>query len=143
MPNLDPWMNQCIQNEKEATTTNTMNKLENHLLSVRAQNQKKIKPNCHPTYNEDYEKRIEMLDWTLKKYKDSLLLNKTHQHQQENEEQVIIDNIIEERDKKRDISINKKKKALLKDEMLKYRLEEDTLDYVLFIIRDFTGRYYN
>jgi len=46
-----------------------MNVLENHLLSVRAQNQKKIKPNCHPTYNEDYEKRIEMVDGTLKKYK--------------------------------------------------------------------------
>ncbi len=140
MPNLDPWINQSSQKEKELTTTNTMDKLENHLLYVRAQNRRKIKPNCHPTYNEDHEKRIEMIDWTLKKYKDSLL-KKTHQ--QENEEQVIIDNIIEELDKKRDEAINKKKKALLKDEMLKYRLEEDTLDYVIFIIRDFTGRYYN
>jgi hypothetical protein len=140
MPNLDPWMNQSSQNEEESTTPTTMNKLENHLLSVRAQNQKQIKPNCHPTYNEDHEKRIELIDWTLKKYKDSLV-KKTNQ--QENEEQVIIDNIIKELDNKRDIAINKKKNAELKDEMLKYRLEEDSLDYVLFIIRDFTGRYYN
>lgn len=82
-----------------------------------------------------------MLDWTSKKYKDRLL-KKTHQ-QQENEEQVIEDNIIEELDNKKDIAIKKKKEAQLKDEMLRYRLEEDTLDYVLFIIRDFTGRYYN
>ena len=141
MPNLDPWMNQSSQNEEESTTTSTINKLENHLLSVRVQNRKQIKPNCHPTYNEDHEKRIEIIDWVLKKYKDNL--KKTNQQQQQNEEQVIIDNIINELDRKRDIAINKKKKALLKDEMLKYRLEEDTLDYILFIIRDFTGRYYN
>ena len=71
-----------------------------------------------------------MRDWT-QKYKDSLLLNKT-QTQQENELPVTIDNIIKELDKKRDIAINKKKRALLKDEMLKYRIEEDTLNYVLF-----------
>ena len=34
-------------------------------------------------------------------------------------EQVIIDNIIEELDKKREIAINKKKKDELKDESLK------------------------
>ena len=35
-------------------------------------------------------------------------------------EQVIIDDIIEELAKKRDIAINKKQKTVLKDEMLKY-----------------------
>ena len=50
---------------------------------------------------------------------------------------------MDELDNKRDIAINKKKNAELKDEMLKYRLEEDTLDHVLFVIRDFTGGYYN
>ena len=54
-------------------------------------------------------------------------------------EHVIIDNIIEELDKKRDIAINKKKKALLKDEVSIYRLEENTLDYILFRIRELTG----
>ena len=145
MPNLDPWLNQNENDQQQGRITNTAiteeNKLVNHLLSVRVQNRKQIKPNCHTTYNEDHEKRIEIIDWVLKKYKDNL--KKTNQQQQQNEEQVIIDNIINELDRKRDIAINKKKKALLKDEMLKYRLEEDTLDYILFIIRDFTGRYYN
>jgi hypothetical protein len=146
MPNLDPWINQQSENEQQqqqqrintAETEEEISKLETHLLSVRAQNQKAIKPNCHPTYNEDHEKRIELIDWTLKKYKDSL----SKKNNQQNNEEQIVDNIIKELDKKRDIAISKKKDADLKDEMLKYRLEEDTLDYVLFVIRDFTGRYY-
>jgi hypothetical protein len=40
--------------------------------------------------------------------------------QQQNEEQIIIDDIIKELDKKREIAINKKKQALLKDEVWKY-----------------------
>ena len=57
-------------------------------------------------------------------------------------EQVIIDNIIEELDKKRDIARNKKKKALLKDEVSIYSLEENTIDHILFIIREGTGKLY-
>jgi hypothetical protein len=34
----------------------------------------------------------------------------------------------------------KKKQALLKDKVWKYSEEEDTIDYVLFIIREGTGR---
>ena len=33
MPNLDPWVNQ--NNGYKDTTTNTINKFENHLLSIR------------------------------------------------------------------------------------------------------------
>ena len=40
MPNLDPWVNQY--NNYEDITTNTVNKLENHLLSIRAEHQKMI-----------------------------------------------------------------------------------------------------
>ena len=141
MPNLDPWLNN--QNESDHRiniAAEESTKLEKHLLSIRSHNQKQIKPNCHPTYNEDHEKRIELIDWVLKKYKDDLLL-KNKINQQQNEEH-LIDNIIDELDNKRDVAINKKKKALLKDEMLRYRLEEDTLDYVLFIIREFTGKLY-
>ena len=54
-------------------------------------------------------------------------------------EQVITDNIIEELDKKRDIAINKKQKTLLKDEVLEYGEEEDTIDYILFIICELLG----
>jgi hypothetical protein len=62
---------------------------------------------------------------------------------QQQNEQVIINNIIEELDKKRDTAINKKKKAMLKDEVSIYRLEENTLDYILFIICELkTGKLY-
>jgi hypothetical protein len=130
MPNLDPWMNQ--QSEEESLKPS---KFENHLLSIRAERQKMIHPKSHPTYNERHEKIIEIIDWALEKYKvatDTQNMN----------EQVIIDSIIEELDKKREVSINKKKEALLKDEVWKYSEEEDTIDYVLFIIRELTGRLY-
>ena len=88
-------------------------------------------------------KIIELIDSTLEKYKAATATNINKKNQQNEEEQkVIIDNIIEELDKKRDIAINKKKKALLKDEVSIYRLEENTLDYVLFRIRELTGKLY-
>jgi hypothetical protein len=76
-----------------------------------------------------------MIDLTMDKYRTTVNTQKMN-------EQVIIDNIIEELDKKRDIAINKKKKALLNDEVSIYRLEENTLDYILFIIREWAGKYY-
>jgi hypothetical protein len=41
-----------------------------------------------------------------------------------------------------EIAINKKNKGLLRDEVAVYRLEETTLDYILFIIRGLTGKLY-
>ena len=64
---------------------------------------------------------------------------KTGTNAQSMNEQAIIDNIIAELDKKREIAINKKQKAILKDEVLEYGEEEDTIDYVLFRIRELTG----
>jgi hypothetical protein len=61
MPNLDPWVN---QNENMAT-----NNFENHLLSIRAERQEMIHPSSHHTYNERQQKIIEMIDWTLEKYR--------------------------------------------------------------------------
>ena len=92
-----------------------------------------IRPNCHHTYNERHQKIIELIDWTLEKYKTAVNTQKMN-------EQVIIDNIIDKLDKNRDIAINKKKKAELKDEMLKYSEEEDVIDYILFIIHESTGK---
>jgi DNA-binding MurR/RpiR family transcriptional regulator len=64
------------------------------LLSIKTEHQNQIRPNLHhPTYNERHEKIIELIDWTLEKYKANM--EKT---QQQNE-QKIIDNIIEELDK--------------------------------------------
>ena len=94
MPNLDPWIN---KNE-------TTNKFENHLLSIRDERQSMIYPNCHPTYNERHQKIIELIDWALEKYKDNI------ENAQLKEEQIIIDDIIKQLDKKRNIAIHKMKK---------------------------------
>src|SRR5919106_7055733 len=98
-------------------------KFENHLLSTRDERQKMIHPNSHPTYNERHEKTIEMIDWTLERYNASIKWTKQN-------EQVIIDDIIKELDKKRDIAIHKKNQAQLKDEVWKYGGEENTIGYV-------------
>jgi hypothetical protein len=141
MPNLDPWINQQNSNRREEhiVVKNTItNKFENHLLSIRAERQQMIHPKSHPTYNESHQKIIEWIDWALEKYKGATTVTNI-QNNQQTEEAIIIDNIIEELDKKREIVINKKKEALLKDEVSIYRLEENTLDYILFIIRELTG----
>jgi len=133
MPNLDPWINQT---EEHMVTKTITNKFENHLLSIKAERQKMIHPNSHPTYNERHEKIIKLIDWTLEKYNAAVDTKKMN----EQNEQIIIDDIIQQLDKKRDIAIHKKKQAQLKDDVSMYRLEEDTIDYVLFIIREVTGR---
>jgi hypothetical protein len=68
LPNLDPWINQN-SNYEDMTTNTITNKFENHLLSIKAERQKMIHPNSHPTYNERHEKIIEMIDLVLEKYK--------------------------------------------------------------------------
>ena len=132
MPNLDPWVNQN-NNDYENMTTNTLNKFENHLLSIRAERQEMIHPNSHSTYNERQQKIIEMIDWTLEKYKTGI-------NTQNMNEQVIINNIVEELNKKRKIAINKKQEAILRDDTWKYSEEEDILDYILFLILEGTGK---
>jgi hypothetical protein len=132
LPNLDPWIN---QNEEHMETTKTITtNFENHLLSIRDERQEMIHPKSHPTYNKRHEKIIELIDWALLKYRDNI------ENAQLNEEEIIIDNIIKQLDKKRNIAINKKKKAMLKDDVSMYRLQETTLDYVLFRIRELTGK---
>jgi hypothetical protein len=127
LPNLYPWINQ--QSEEESPKHSMF---ENHLLSIRDERQQMIYPNCHPTYNERHQKIIEWIDWILENYRTRM--KETHN------EQVTINNIIKEFAKKRDIAIHKKKKALFKDDVSMYRLEEDTIDYVLFIVRELIGR---
>ena len=132
MPNPDPWIN---QNEEHIITKTITNKFENHLLSIKAERQKMIHPSSHPTYNERQQKIIDMIDWVLEKYKAASNMKKMN-------EQAIIDNMIAELDKKREIAINKKQKTMLKDEGLEYGEEEDAIDYLLFIIREGTGKLY-
>ena len=75
-----------------------------------------------------------MIDWALLKYRNNI------ENAQLNEKQIIIDDIVKQLDKKRNISIHKMKKAMLKDDVSMYRLQETTLDYVLFTIREATGK---
>jgi hypothetical protein len=95
------------KNEQHMMVTNTRNKFENHLLSIKAEQQKRIRPHLHPTYNKRHQKIIEMIDWTWGKYKAARADTKTMN--QQNEQLIIIDNIIEELDKNIDIDINKRK----------------------------------
>ena len=140
MPNLDPWVHQN-NNNYEDMATNTINKFENHLLSIRDEHQKMIHPNSHPTYNERQQNIIEMIEWVLEKYKTTA--NKKIMTQEKEEQEVrIIEDIIQELNKKRKIAINKKKRAILKDETWKYSEEEDTIDYIIFLILEGTGRLY-
>ena len=74
-------------------TRKTINKFENHLLSIKTERQTIIHPNPHPTYNERHQKIIEMIDLTMGKFKTAVNTQKMN-------EQVIIDNIIEELDRK-------------------------------------------
>ena len=141
MPNLDLWINQNSNNEDTITISN----FENFLLSIRDQYQKIRLNSVHPISNERYEKIIEMIDHTLKKYKEAVN-NKNNiqqqQHEYEEEEKellIIINNIFNELDKKRKITINKNDKDL-RDQIESYRLEETTLDYILYIMLEFAGK---
>ena len=142
MPNLDLWINQNSNNEDTTTISN----FENCLLSIRDQYQKIRLNSDHPISNERYEKIIEMIDHTLKIYKEAVN-NKNNIQQQQNEYEeeekellIIINNIFNELDKKRKIAINKNDKDLLRDQIESYRLEETTLDYILYIILEFAGK---
>ncbi len=79
-----------------------------------------------------------MIDWVLEKYKTMSKTKKTNQ--QNDEQELIIEDIIQELNKKRKIAINKKKRDILKDETWKYSEEEDTIDYILFLINEGTGK---
>ena len=145
MPNLDLWINQQNSNNEDNTTT-TISNFENCLQSIRDQYQKIRLNSDHPISNERYEKIIEMIDHTLKKYKEAVY-NKNNIQQQQNEYEeeekellIIINNIFNELDKKRKITINKNDKDLLRDQIESYRLEETTLDYILYIILEFAGK---
>jgi hypothetical protein len=144
MSNLDQWIN---QNSNNKDTTTTISNFENCLLSIREQYQK-IRLNLdHLISNERYENIIEIIDYTLEKYKEAInkensIQPQQHQNEYEEEEKellTIINNIFNELDKKRKTAVNKNDKDL-RDEIETYRLEETTLDYMLYIILEFAGK---
>jgi hypothetical protein len=145
MPNLDLW----ISNNENTTT---ISNFENCLLAIRYQYQKIRLNSDHLISNERYEKIIEMINYTLVKYKKAVNKeNNNNQQQQQQQQQpneyeeeekellIIINNISNELDKKRKNAINKNDKDL-RDKVEMYRLEETTLDYILYIILEFAGK---
>ena len=146
MPNLDPWLNQQIENdssitieeeeEGEAEKEKESSNFENYLLLLRFECQKMIKANCHPTYNESHEKIIVMIDWTLDKYRS--ILNQQQRGREEGEK-LILNNIINELQRNREIAISNNKKSMLKDETARYRLDETTIDYILQMIYEYNS----
>ena len=88
-----------------------------------------------------------MIDHTLEKYKEAVNNENNIQQQQQNEYEeeekellIIINDIFNELDKKRKIAINKNDKDLLRDQIESYRMEEITIDYILYIILEFAGK---
>jgi len=148
MPNLDLWINQQNSNNEDIITI-TISNFENCLLSIRDQYQKIRLYSDHTISNERYEKIIEMIDHTLEKYKEAvnnennIPQNQQQQNEYEEEEKellIIINNIFNELDKKRKIAINKNDKDLLRDQIESYRMEEITLDYILYILLEFAAK---
>jgi hypothetical protein len=138
MPNLDPWINQSEIDQ--ITGEEGKSKFENYLLSYRAECQQTIERNSHqhPTFLERYQKIIEMIDWTLNRYRTVIQRNNIQQQQHE-QDLVIINRIREELDLKRNIAINKNKQFELREEVAMYRLEETSIDDVLGEIREFVN----
>ena len=101
MPNLDPWINHSENEQHYHTITKQEGgnsiKLENHLLSYRTECQKIIEHNSHqhPTFLERYQKIIEMIDWTLERYR--IAIHRTKIQQQQNESELVIINRIREK----------------------------------------------
>jgi hypothetical protein len=98
MPNLNPWIKQyenkyCIAQERS--------KFEYYLSSIRDACQKIIRLNCQPIYNEHQEKIIKVIDSTIVKYTNANQKEEGNILRDNKEsEQIWIDNILEELDKK-------------------------------------------
>ena len=72
MPNRDPWINPYDDYENDQITEEAYSKYENYLLSVRAKFQSILEKDLfyqYPIFFESYQKTIEMIDWTLIRYR--------------------------------------------------------------------------
>jgi hypothetical protein len=141
MPNLDPWIKQYESEQPTVTEEEVGNsKFENYLLSYRDECQKTIERNSHqhPTFLERYQKIIEMINWTLERYR--IIIQKNKIQQQQNEQDLgIISRIREELDEKRKIARNNITQSELRDEVAMYRLEETTIEDMLGEIGEFVN----
>jgi gamma-glutamyl:cysteine ligase YbdK (ATP-grasp superfamily) len=110
--------------------------LENYLLSYRAHYQNIINRNSHAhhTFLEIYQKRIEMIDWILKRYRS---IQQQEQAQNNENDFVMINKVVEELNDKKKIARNNIAKSELRDEISMYRLDEMTIEDILYEIGDF------
>lgn len=68
-------------------------------MSIRDECQKIILSTCHPTYNEHHQ-NIELIDWAIEKYTTANQEERNILLENKESEQIGIDNILEELDKK-------------------------------------------
>ena len=97
MLNLDPWIKQYAN---KYSIAEERSKFENYLVSIRDESQKIILSTCHPTYNENHQNIIELIDWTIEKYTTANQEERNILLENKESEQIAIDNILEELDTK-------------------------------------------
>jgi Fe-S-cluster containining protein len=95
MPNPDPLIKQYANKYSIERS-----KFENYLVSIRDECQKIIPSTCHPTYNEHHQNIIELIYWTIEKYTTANQEERNILLENKESEQIGIDNILEELDKK-------------------------------------------
>ena len=115
-----------------------MSNYENYLISYRTQNQNTIERNSkqHPTFLKTYQKRIEIVDWTLERYR-SIQQQEGQFQQNDKYDLVMIKRIIEELYERKKITRNNITKSEIIDETAMYRLEERTIEDILSEIGEF------
>ena len=97
------------------------NKIINILISIKAE-QSKDSQNLHPLYNEFQLKLTEIIDWILESLTCLTQVD------------CVLDMIIDNLQREKNTVLHKKKKALYRFEILKCRLHEECIDYLLYIL---------
>ena len=104
------------------------NKIENILLSIKIEQQNRINQSSHPIYNNFQEKLIEIID--------DMLIN-TPQANEENITNRITDNLLI----RNQIILTKKKDSEDMTKKLQFRLEQECINYLLYIINNSKEEY--
>jgi hypothetical protein len=99
------------------------NKIENILLSIKKEQHNRINQSSHPIYNNFQEKLIEIID--------DMLIN-TPQTNEENITNRITDNL----QIRNEIILTKKKNTKDMNKILQCRLEQECINYLLYIINN-------
>jgi hypothetical protein len=104
------------------------NKIENILLSIRKEQEHRINQSSHPIYNKFQEKLIEIID--------DMLIN-TPQVNEESITSRITDNL----QIRNEIILTKKKDTEDINKILQFRLEQECINYLLYIINNYKKEY--